>query len=217
MRCGQRNGLGRALGTWAVMIALVVGATALGGTPPISAQGHDDGVVVDIVVDKYTLLQTIERASILHERSYSATSWAALQARLRDAREVYEDPTATQAEVDEARDALWRVFNGLQAPEFGYTYTTARGEVWAFGASRHYGSLAGVGLSQPIVAIESTLSGEGYWLVASDGGVFSFGDARFYGSTGAIRLNQPIVGMAGTPSGNGYWLVTSDGGRLQFW
>ena len=70
--------------------------------------------------------------------------------------------------------------------------------------------------SAPIVGMEATPDGHGYWLVGSDGGVFSFGDASFYGSTGALHLNAPIVGMAPTPDGHGYWLVASDGGVFSF-
>jgi hypothetical protein len=43
---------------------------------------------------------------------------------------------------------------------------------------------------QPIVGMDATPDGKGYWLVASDGGIFSFGDARFYGSEGGMHLNQ---------------------------
>ncbi len=71
-------------------------------------------------------------------------------------------------------------------------------------------------LNSPIVGIERTPTGLGYWLVAADGGIFSFGDAAFYGSTGNIHINKPIVGMATTPDGQGYWLVASDGGIFSF-
>ena len=71
-------------------------------------------------------------------------------------------------------------------------------------------------LAAPIVGINGTPDGHGYWLVASDGGVFSFGDARFYGSMGGTVLNRPIVGMSSTPTGQGYWLVASDGGVFAF-
>jgi glucose/arabinose dehydrogenase len=71
-------------------------------------------------------------------------------------------------------------------------------------------------VNQPVVAMASTPSGAGYWLVAADGGVFTFGDARFLGSTGGTRLNQPIVAMSPTPSGGGYWLVARDGGVFTF-
>jgi hypothetical protein len=98
----------------------------------------------------------------------------------------------------------------------GYWTTTARGEVTTFGDAPFHGSLGGLALSQPIVAMAATPRGDGYWLAAADGGVFAFGGARFHGSTGAIRLNQPIVALASTPSGNGYWLVARDGGVFSF-
>ena len=58
-------------------------------------------------------------------------------------------------------------------------------------------------LNRPVVGMEATPAGGGYWLVASDGGIFAFGDAAFFGSTGDIRLNQPMVGMAGRSSVTG--------------
>ena len=57
------------------------------------------------------------------------------------------------------------------------------------------GSTGAIRLNQPIVGMQATPNGGGYWLVARDGGIFNFGDAVFLGSTGGIRLNQPIVGM----------------------
>ena len=101
-------------------------------------------------------------------------------------------------------------------PNGGYWTTTARGEVNSFGGAPFHGSLGGVALAQPIVAMAATATGDGYWLTASDGGVFAFGAARFHGSTGAIRLNQPVVAMAPTPRGHGYWLVARDGGVFAF-
>ncbi len=67
-----------------------------------------------------------------------------------------------------------------------------------------------------VVAVVSTPSGNGYWLVAADGGVFAFGDATFLGSTGGMHLAAPIVAAAAAPSGNGYWLVAADGGVFTF-
>ena len=87
--------------------------------------------------------------------------------------------------------------------------------VLAFGAAADHGEPRGP-LRAPIVGLDSTPSGSGYWLVAADGGVFSFGDARFHGSTGGEKLNLPIVDLASTPSGKGYWLVASDGGVFCF-
>jgi hypothetical protein len=87
--------------------------------------------------------------------------------------------------------------------------------VLAFGAAADHGGPNGP-LRAPVVGIEATPTGGGYWLVASDGGVFSFGDARFRGSTGGVHLNLPIVDIARTPSGDGYWFAASDGGVFCF-
>ncbi len=125
---------------------------------------------------------------------------------------------------------IWVTFNFLKgpaiagitglesarAPRGDFWLTTADGDVFAFGAAQHFGSMAGIPLQKPVVGMAPTPTGQGYWLVASDGGIFAFGDARFLGSTGGMRLNQPIVGMAPTPTGQGYWLVASDGGIFAF-
>ena len=55
-------------------------------------------------------------------------------------------------------------------------------------------------MNAPIVGIEATPDGKGYWLVGADGGVFTFGDAQFSGSLAGTRLNAPIVGIEDVPS-----------------
>jgi hypothetical protein len=89
------------------------------------------------------------------------------------------------------------------------------GGVSGFGDAVEHGQPV-PGLRQPIVGMDATATGRGYWLVAADGGVFAFGDAPFLGSAGALVLNQPIVDLAATPSGRGYWLVARDGGIFAF-
>jgi hypothetical protein len=44
--------------------------------------------------------------------------------------------------------------------------------------------------------VQSSPTGQGYWLVASDGGIFAFGDAAFYGSTGGRHLQQRTVAIS---------------------
>jgi hypothetical protein len=83
------------------------------------------------------------------------------------------------------------------------------------GAGFH-GSTGGIRLARPIVAMASTPTGKGYWLVASDGGMFAFGDARFHGSTGGRRLAGPIVAMVRSRTGRGYWLAGADGAVYAF-
>jgi hypothetical protein len=93
---------------------------------------------------------------------------------------------------------------------------TAGGTLTNHGNAGNYGSENGVSLAAPVVAINSTSTGKGYWLAATDGGVFSFGDARFYGSMANRTLNQPIAAIVRTPDDGGYWLVAADGGVFSF-
>jgi len=101
-------------------------------------------------------------------------------------------------------------------PPRGYRLAGSDGGVFAFGGAGYFGSMGGVALNQPVVAMAATPSNRGYWLVGADGGVFAFGDARFHGSTADRRLNHPVVAIAATRSGNGYWLVAADGGVFAF-
>jgi hypothetical protein len=98
----------------------------------------------------------------------------------------------------------------------GYVAVDGQGQVWAFGSAHWYGDLSTVHLAAPIIAIQATPDGGGYWLLGADGGIFNYGDARFYGSTGGLKLAAPVVGMAVTTTGDGYWMVAKDGGVFSY-
>ena len=66
----------------------------------------------------------------------------------------------------------------------------------SFGDAGFYGSTGSLHLNAPIVGMESTSDGKGYWLVAGDGGIFNYGDAGFFGSTGR-HPSQPARGRHG--------------------
>ena len=111
----------------------------------------------------------------------------------------------------------------------GYWLVAADGGVFNFGDAGFYGNtytdgLTGLSgshpLSAPIVGIQSTPDGKGYWMVGADGGVFNFGNAGFYGSTyslgltalsGSCPLVSAVVGIVPTANGQGYWLATKAG------
>jgi hypothetical protein len=67
-----------------------------------------------------------------------------------------------------------------------------------------------------IVAVVSTPSGKGYWLVSARGRVFPQGDAKALGDASGLRLASPIVDAAGSPSGNGLYLLGGDGGIFTY-
>ncbi|WP_276942598.1 hypothetical protein [Ferrimicrobium acidiphilum] len=111
----------------------------------------------------------------------------------------------------------------------GYWLVAADGGVFNFGDAGFYGNtytdgLTGLSgnhpLNAPIVGIQSTPDGKGYWMVGADGGVFNFGNAGFYGSTyslgltglsGSHPLVSAVVGIVPTANGQGYWLATKAG------
>lgn len=101
----------------------------------------------------------------------------------------------------------------------GYYLYGSDGTLSGFG-NDHYlnylGDPSAIPYSKPVVGMQITPDGGGYWMGASDGGVFAYGDAGFFGSAGDLTLNAPIVGMAATPDGGGYWLVASDGGVFSY-
>jgi hypothetical protein len=76
--------------------------------------------------------------------------------------------------------------------------------------------MGNIRLDNPIVGIDATSDGGGYWLVTADGAVFPFGDAGGYGSRGSIHSSSPIIEMESTPDGRGYWLIAADGGLFPF-
>ena len=89
------------------------------------------------------------------------------------------------------------------------------GGIFTFGDAKFFGSAGGYHVTQPIVGMATTPSGNGYWLVARDGGIFAFGDARYFGS-GAGKAFGTVVGMAATPDGGGYWLSNTVGQVFKF-
>ena len=103
----------------------------------------------------------------------------------------------------------------------GYWLVASDGGIFTYGDAGYFGSAGqlnpgatpggtnSVHLAAPIVGMESTPDGAGYWLVASDGGVFAFGNAGFFGSVGIAGTR--VVSMSSTSDGKGYWLLDAAG------
>ena len=92
----------------------------------------------------------------------------------------------------------------------GYWLVASDGGIFTYGSAQFYGSLGNRTLSDKIVAMAATPSGNGYWLLGRDGTVYPFGDADHAPST-HDAVPGPYVAIASTPSGNGYWLITDPG------
>ena len=98
-------------------------------------------------------------------------------------------------------------------PEWGYWLAGGNGSVSTFDTYWH-GSKADTALSKPVVAMASTIEGDGYWLVTKSGRVFPFGDAANRGYIKDKRLE--VVDIEVSPSGNGYWLLARSGRVFPF-
>ncbi len=98
----------------------------------------------------------------------------------------------------------------------GVLHLRFHGALTGFGNDHYLSYLAPYVSSEPVVAMEQTGDGGGYWMLATDGGLFAYGDAGFYGSPQALRLNGAMVGMAATADGGGYWMAGSDGGVFAY-
>ena len=65
--------------------------------------------------NKDLLSSLINQANGLSEANYTAASWKVMNDTLNDAKAVFNDPEASQAEVDNAKDALTKAMAGLVA------------------------------------------------------------------------------------------------------
>jgi hypothetical protein len=80
----------------------------------------------------------------------------------------------------------------------GYLLVASDGGIFSFGSAPFYGSLGGVPIKNPIVAVAATPTFNGYWFTSSAGLVSNFGQASYYGSA-PTPLFRPVVGMAEAP------------------
>ncbi|MFQ8601099.1 MAG: hypothetical protein ACLSAP_11320, partial [Oscillospiraceae bacterium] len=86
-----------------------------GGAPTIFELGTTNNEVTPPEpADKSALEAVIAEANGLDENDYTAESWAAMQLKLADAVDVFEDEAATQAAVDAAKDALRAAIDALE-------------------------------------------------------------------------------------------------------
>jgi hypothetical protein len=53
-------------------------------------------------------------------------------------------------------------------------------------------------ITHPVVGMQPTGSGTGYWLASTDGGVFTAFGAPFLGSAAGLPLVAPVLGISTT-------------------
>lgn len=91
----------------------------------------------------------------------------------------------------------------------GYRLGAADGGVFDYGATDFAGSKTIAG--SPVVAMPTTLDGQGYWLVTADGHTYNFGTAGNVGNL-PVKPAAPIVGGTVGSDDGGLYLAGADGG-----
>jgi hypothetical protein len=83
------------------------------------------------------------------------------------------------------------------------------------GGATFYGSTGTTSLQSPVVAMDRTPSGNGYWLVTEHGAVYGYGDAAAFGGPFISPSFESVVDLATRPAG-GYWTLTNRGSVMNF-
>jgi hypothetical protein len=86
----------------------------------------------------------------------------------------------------------------LPGQSAGYRLVAADGGVFSFGDASYFGSTGAQTLNKPIVGMDVTPDGGGYWLVASDGGIGPQSTDR-----GNLRRIVPVTPGTETPDVSG--------------
>ena len=70
-----------------------------------------------LIPNKDLLQGLINKAETLNATNYSAKTWSVMMEALDEAKAVLDDPKATQAEVDNAKEVLAKAMAGLEASD----------------------------------------------------------------------------------------------------
>jgi flagellar biosynthesis regulator FlaF len=115
--------------SWAAFAAALADAEAVLANPEATQAEVDDALAALVgamdnlepkeppVVDKSALEAKVNEARGLNAADYTEESWAAFAAALADAEAVLANPEATQAEVDDALEALVGAMDNLEPKE----------------------------------------------------------------------------------------------------
>jgi hypothetical protein len=101
------------------------------------------------------------------------------------------------------------------AADSGYWMVTGSGDVYGFGAARHFGN-NDIGYGQT-VDIEPIPTGHGYWILTDAGFVLARAAADDLGDAmGKLQPGEHAAALSRTPTGNGFWIFTDRGRVLPF-
>jgi hypothetical protein len=92
------------------------------------------------------------------------------------------DGTATSTVPEETMTTRSPTLGLVVRSAGGYWLFQSDGSVYASRPDTWFGDLRAVPLTSPVVGMQATPTGAGYYLVSRDGGVFAFGDAIYDGS-----------------------------------
>lgn len=104
--------------------------------------------------------------------------------------------------------------SGIDEAAVGYWTLGRNGGVFPEDGAYYYGSRDANYEDKPYVAIASSPSGYGYYIVRSDGKVRAYGDGHKHGDAADARTS--IVDIEASPSGRGYWLLSGKGRVFNF-
>ena len=82
--------------------------------PPVEPGPGDSGGWEPPAADKTEMKKAIDEAGDLDPEDYTEDTWSEVEKALEDAKEVYDDPSATQKEADDAVKALKDAVAGLE-------------------------------------------------------------------------------------------------------
>ena len=92
--------------------------------------------------------------------------------------------------------------------EVGYWMGDAGGEIYGFGDADDPGAVTG-----QVVAVASTPTGAGLWVLTADGVVHALNGATHHGDVdpGTLDPGEQVASLSVLPDGSGYWVFTDRG------
>jgi hypothetical protein len=129
---------------------------------------------------------------------------------------VISDTDAAADAAPSVMELAGPVVPATSAAPHGYWMVGRDGKVYGFGDAHKIGEPAGA-IAAPVVDLEATPTGDGYWVVDELGHVYAY-NAKNFGNVDAAKLSagEKVTSLSATPKGDGYWIFTSKGRVFTF-